>query len=278
MTGPTGRLGAPGGTDAPGDRGVPGGTGATAWSAGDVYGAALRTGRGPLFLLGADGRLLPLDVERWCAAPDTADRLVLAACAGPTLDIGCGPGRMVAALAAGGRSALGVDVSAEAVRRTTAAGGSALRRSVFDRLPGEGAWRTVLLLDGNVGIGGDPAALLARAHRLACPGGTLIAEAAPHGLPEDLDERAEVRFHDGSAAHGPPFPWARLGPAALARHAVAAGWAPEAGWSAAGRRFLVLRRVDPPGPATPGAGPRGGAAARGTAARRPVPPQRLTRR
>jgi SAM-dependent methyltransferase len=236
------------------DSGRPGGSGAGAWRSADLYATALRTGRGPLYLRRADGRLLPLDVERWCAEPDAADRRVLAACEGPVLDVGCGPGRMVAALAARGRPALGVDVSAEAVRRTVAAGGSALRRSVFDRLPGEGAWRTVLLLDGNIGIGGDPSALLARVRRLAGPAGRLIAECAPHGLPDDLDERAHVRLHDGTDVHGPRFPWARVGPAALARHAAAAGWAAEAGWSALGRRFLILRPAAPPGPRAHGRG------------------------
>ncbi|MDG4865499.1 SAM-dependent methyltransferase, partial [Streptomyces sp. T-3] len=67
------------------------------WSA-DPYAQALRTGRGPLFLRRADGWLLPLDVERWCAGADAADQLALRHCEGTVLDIGCGPGRLVAAL------------------------------------------------------------------------------------------------------------------------------------------------------------------------------------
>ena len=35
-------------------------------------------------------------------------------------------------------------------------------RDVFDPLPGEGRWETALLADGNIGIGGDPVALLRR--------------------------------------------------------------------------------------------------------------------
>ena len=35
-----------------------------------------------------------------------------------------------------------------------------LQASVFDRLPGAGRWGTALLLDGNIGIGGRPTALL----------------------------------------------------------------------------------------------------------------------
>lgn len=105
----------------------------------DPYTDALRTGRGPLFLRRADGWLLPLDVERWCAGADRTDMSVLARCEGSVLDIGCGPGRLVAALAGRGHRALGVDVSPAAVARTARAGAPALCRSVFDRLPGRGA-------------------------------------------------------------------------------------------------------------------------------------------
>ncbi|MCZ4103825.1 class I SAM-dependent methyltransferase, partial [Streptomyces sp. H39-C1] len=57
----------------------------------DPYAHAIRSGRGPLFLRRADGWLLPLDVERWCAAPDAADTALLFRCRrGPVLDIGCG--------------------------------------------------------------------------------------------------------------------------------------------------------------------------------------------
>lgn len=107
------------------------------WGA-DPYADALRSGRGPLFLRRSDGWLLPLEVERWCAGADAADLSALRRCEGAVLDIGCGPGRLVAALAAQGRRALGIDVSSAAVARTAATGGSALHRSVFDSLPGRG--------------------------------------------------------------------------------------------------------------------------------------------
>ncbi|WP_438290722.1 class I SAM-dependent methyltransferase [Streptomyces sp. HUAS TT7] len=208
-----------------------------AWHA-DPYTDALRSGRGPLFLRRPDGWLLPLEVERWCAEPDLADRTVLRRCRGAVLDIGCGPGRLVAALAAEGVAALGVDVSPEAVRRTRDWGGSALCRSVFDRLPGEGRWDTALLVDGNVGIGGDPAALLARVAQLVTPGGLLLAETAPY----EIDERIRVRVADASGAAGGDFPWARLGTNALLSCARPLGWRPAGRWTAAGRPFVALRR------------------------------------
>ncbi len=208
------------------------------WSA-DPYARALRTGRGPLFLRRADGWLLPLELERWCAAADAVDLGVLRRCEGAVLDVGCGPGRLVAALGARGRRVLGIDVSDAAVARTVALGGQALRRSVFESLPGEGRWGTALLLDGNIGIGGDPTALLDRTAQLLSRGGLLIVETVTD---PDLDERVRVHVTDARGAVGDPFPWARLGTAALLRHAARAGWAPVDQWTAGGRCFVALRR------------------------------------
>ncbi|MEU2552820.1 class I SAM-dependent methyltransferase [Streptomyces sp. NPDC013313] len=213
-----------------------------AWAASDPYAAALRSGRGPLFLRRADGRLLPLDVERWCARADAVDRAVLARCEGAVLDVGCGPGRLVAELAAQGRTVLGVDVCEAAVTRTVTVGGQALRRSVFGPLPGEGRWGTVLLMDGNIGIGGDPPALLRRMRRLLRPGGLLLAETDP----ADVDERAEVRVvGHGREASGEPFPWAWTGAPALLGAAERAGWRTAAQWTAGGRCFVALRALSP---------------------------------
>lgn len=216
------------------------GPGRDDWCTGQAapYATALRAGRGPLFLRRDDGWLLPLEVERWCAGPDDADTSVLRRCEGAVLDIGCGPGRMVAALASRDSRALGIDVSGAAVARTVRAGGTALRRSVFEPLPGEGRWGTALLLDGNIGIGGDPHALLARVHRLLAPDGLLLVETAT----VDVDERIEVRVDDGRGTEGEAFPWARLGRPALLRCARRCGWRTAAQWEEGGRRFVALRR------------------------------------
>lgn len=213
----------------------------------DPYAHALRTGRGPLYLRRMTPRtrgaveLLPLDVERWCAAPDTADTDVLRRCTGPVLDVGCGPGRLVAALARRGIPALGVDVSPAAVTRTRQHGGAALRRSVFDRLPREGRWGTLLLMDGNVGIGGDPLALLVRLRDLVRPGGRLLVEAAG----DEVNERLTVRVEDAHGRHGLPFAWARVGTNALLCAADASGWTLASRWTADGRPFVELHRPNP---------------------------------
>ncbi|TDU06312.1 hypothetical protein EDD99_4860 [Streptomyces sp. 846.5] len=209
------------------------------WSA-DPFAEAIRRGHGPLWLRRTDGHRYPLDVARWCAAPDAADRTLLHRCLYrglPAIDLGCGPGRLVAELQAHGLPALGVDITRAAVIRTRGLGGSALCRSVFDPLPGEGRWGTALLADGNLGIGGDPGALLARAADLLGPSGHLLVEVEP----EELEERITVAVEDGAGRRGPTFRWARLGAAATMREAVGR-FALADSWASGGRSFLALER------------------------------------
>ncbi|UNT00189.1 class I SAM-dependent methyltransferase [Streptomyces tubbatahanensis] len=211
---------------------------AGAWTE-DPYTEAIGNGRGPLHLRARDGWSLALDVERWCAAADAADLSVLDRCRGTVLDIGCGPGRLVTALHADGHPSLGIDLNPAAVARTRARGGSALRRSVFEPLPAPGTWDTALLMDGNIGIGGDPALLLRRVARLVPPGGLLLAEVAT----EDVDQRLHVWMESAGGAAGTPFPWARVGAAALHRVATLSGWLAEDSWSKDAHEFVALRRA-----------------------------------
>jgi glycosyltransferase A (GT-A) superfamily protein (DUF2064 family)/SAM-dependent methyltransferase len=167
----------------------------------------------------AEGGAIDLPVERWRQEPTPGERALLATLPSPVLDVGCGPGRLVAALIAAGSTALGIDPAPAAVAETEARGGVALCRSVFDPLPGEGRWAAVLLLDGNIGIGGDPVALLARIRALLRPGGVAVVEVE---APDVASDRLRVRLRAGDGC-GPWFPWARLSVVDVARTAAGAG-------------------------------------------------------
>jgi SAM-dependent methyltransferase len=201
------------------------------------YEGALRQAA-DLALVTADGQVVQLAIQRYLADADPVDRTVLELCEPPVLDVGCGPGRIVHALSAAGLPALGVDIANVAVALTQRRGAPALIRSVFERVPGEGRWPTVLVLDGNVGIGGDAAGLLARLAGLMAPGGSVIVEASS----VDVDEVLEVRFQTSDGPIGTCFPWAVVGSAAVIRHARPAGLLPVDQWSAGGRVFLRLAR------------------------------------
>lgn len=113
-----------------------------------------------------------------------------------------------------------------------------LHRSVFDRLPGTGRWGTVLLLDGNLGIGGDPVALLIRSAELLAPDGVVVAELDPPGTPAaPTTARLEV-----AGAPGPWFAWDRVPAERAAPLAALAGLAVTETWEADGRWFVVLER------------------------------------
>jgi len=179
-----------------------------------------------------------LDHDRWQQPADEVDRLVLSRCRGPALDIGCGPGRIVRALAERGVAALGVDTSPVAVALTAERGAAVLHRAVQRPLPGEGRWGTVLLMDGNIGIGGDPEVLLRRCRQLVRDDGTVIVEVDPD---DSVDETTALAVFDDTGGWTEAVPWSRTGAAACRDRASRAGLTVAEDWMVDGRRFLSLR-------------------------------------
>jgi SAM-dependent methyltransferase len=164
-----------------------------------------------------DGQVQPLPAHRWLGArngdasvhavDDAFDDAVTRMCAGPTIELGCGPGRLVARLIRRGVPALGIDRSATAIRLAGRGGAPALLGDVFAPLPGTGRWQTVLLVDGNVGLGGDPRRILERAAELLGRGGRCVAEfdAGVMGI-----RPRWVRL-ESTRDVGPWFRWASVG-------------------------------------------------------------------
>jgi hypothetical protein len=128
-------------------------------------------------------------------------------------------------------------VSAVAVQSSRDRGGLALRRQVFERLPAEGRWGTVLLVDSNVGMGGDVEALLRRCRDLIRAGGLVICEVDP------APDRHEVEPLVLAAAgtRSAPVPWGRIGARTLARFAARLDLLVVEEWSAGDRVFVTLR-------------------------------------
>lgn len=156
----------------------------------------------------SDGARHELAVDRWAGPATEEERRLLQGLRPAVLDIGCGPGRIAAALAGQGVPSLGIDVSPAALASAAGSGAIVLERSVFDPLPGEGRWATTLLLDGNVGIGGDPGRLLRRVIRLLDHDGSAMVEVGRPGVPSWCDR---VRLLPAHGEAGPWFRWAWVG-------------------------------------------------------------------
>ncbi len=70
-----------------------------------------------------------------------------------------------------------------------------------------GHWQTVLLVDGNIGLGGDPRRILGRAAELLCRGGCCVTEFDA----EAIGIRAHWVRLESAGDVGPWFRWASVG-------------------------------------------------------------------
>jgi hypothetical protein len=135
--------------------------------------------------------------------------------------------------------ALGLDASPTAVGIATARGANAILGDVFTHTIDAGAWQTVLLLDGNVGIGGDPVALLRRISELMAEDAAVIVETDGPGRGLQC---GSVRLEDDDAV-SVWFPWARVGEDAIETISGVAGLRIAERWNDDGRWFVELVRA-----------------------------------
>jgi len=175
--------------------------------------------------------------HRWVGPLTVADEAVLAHAVGPVLDVGCGPGRHVVALAGRGVLTLGIDITPAAIALARHAGAPVLERSIFDRVPGAGRWATALLLDGNLGIGGDPALLLTRVAALLRPGGSVLVELEAPGARRG-PQLVRLTIDDDA---GPWFRWTAVAMDDIEIVADASGFTVGDTWSVGGRWFARCR-------------------------------------
>jgi SAM-dependent methyltransferase len=187
---------------------------------GRPYRMIAKTSLAPPRMAFEDGELVPLALDRWLNEPPAEEQRLLDDLSGPVLDIGCGPGRHVRALSDRGIPTLGIDTSGEAVRLAWARRAPVLQRSIFDRLPGPGRWATALLLDGTVGIGGDPLLLLTRVRELLAARGCAVVETDGPGV-SCRRLRARIEIRDRTTEW---FPWARVGVDAIHEIALRTGF------------------------------------------------------
>jgi hypothetical protein len=145
---------------------------------------------------------------------------------------------MVQALSEAGIPALGVDMSAVAVWGARSRGALAIQARLADRLPAEGRWGTVLLMDGNIGIDGNVGALLERCRSLLVPGGTIIVEIDPR---PSWHQTRRVRLTAQTSGSNAELTWTRTGSATVRRQAGPLDLLVVEEWSAGGRAFLSLQ-------------------------------------
>ncbi len=202
----------------------------------EVFSSALRGDSTTVRGIFSGDQTLP--VHDWLRPASHSDRVLLGHCQGTSLDVGCGPGRMSAYLAECGHAVLAVDVVPEAVEQARRRGVAAIHRNVFEPIPGEGRWDSVLLADGNIGIGGDPEALLRRCVELLDTTGRVVVDLAGPGTGLQLHDVHLV----SEGKRSMDFPWAEVGPEAVAELAASAGLAIERVGDHHGRWFAVLTR------------------------------------
>ena len=123
-----------------------------------------------------------LPMHEWVRPAGLADRLLLAPLPGhdPRRGLRTGPDERAPRRARASRARRRHRAARPSSRPGAAVSPPCVATS-STRCRREGRWDTVLLADGNIGIGGDPLALLRRAAELLHPGGRVVVDLAEPG-------------------------------------------------------------------------------------------------
>ena len=180
------------------------------------------------------------------------ERVALAACRAPVLDVGAGAGRHSLHLQRQGLSVTAIDVSPLAVEVMAARGVRDVRCADVFTFHG-GPFATVLLLGGGLGMAGTLVGLdrlFAHARTLLVPGGRILGDSADPGPSTEPSAGAgseEVTFRlEHKDLVGPWTRWVNLDPVILAARAAAAGFRCEVlhNEGVGGRYMALLERDD----------------------------------
>ncbi len=193
---------------------------------------------GSLHAVDGNGARRRLPLDRWLTEAPSDEEMLLERAVGPVLDIGCGAGRHLVALGNRGIEATGVEVSDLAVEIARGRRAKVIHGSVFD-LPETASWQTALLLDGNIGICGEPQRLLQRVARLLQPGGAALVELDPPGAETKV---LNLRL-EGPGESSEWFPWAWVGVDGIEAVSTGTGLTVSEVWPIGERWFAELRRT-----------------------------------
>jgi SAM-dependent methyltransferase len=157
----------------------------------------------PAMLEAADGASGPAMPAEWFFRSfegwDWWDQELLAGVErGPVLDLGCGAGRASLYLQQRGLEVTAVDHSAGAVEVSRRRGVLDARLADLNDPPSDRLWATVLLLNGNLGLGGSwdgNRRLLRRLADVSAPGATLIGDSVDYTGPGEI--RLRIRSGEG---------------------------------------------------------------------------------
>lgn len=216
----------------------------------DAFGAALRdyldgTEVPPLTLENSLGDTRPAmhpkwffrEFERW----DWWDRDLLAHVnRGPVLDFGAGAGRAALHLQQRGLRVTAVDASPGAVETCRRRGLTDARIGDLNDPPSDQLWTAVLLMCGNLGLGGSwegSRRLLARLAALVGPGGVLVGDS----VTPDSDPEISLRIHYRDYVT-PWWPQHNIPAAQMAELVAGTGWTIEEHLEDGENHAVLLRR------------------------------------